>query len=254
MPCLSRIEHDRQASGEQVVSVEDSTSGIHASYGQREPASAALLSEPAIIAGIAKATLPPNPRVDWDAWVADYTGIRHAIAACHPEWYADYDARMRRKGGFVRGNPARKREWRTSTGKANFMALETLQADPDMPSTPSSFSLMTLRSNDQFNTTIYGYDDRFRGVHGSRDIVFMHRDDIAALGLRAEQRVTLETVADDGVPRAVAGLQIVPYDLPRGSLAAYYPECNPLLPLWHHARASHVPAAKSIPVRVRPDA
>jgi anaerobic selenocysteine-containing dehydrogenase len=91
-------------------------------------------------------------------------------------------------------------------------------------------------------------------VHGSREIVFMHPDDIAQLGLEAEQRVALETVADDGVRRAVGGLQIVPFDLPRGSLAAYYPECNPLLPLWHHARESHVPAAKSIPVRVRPEA
>ncbi|MDB5375061.1 MAG: formate dehydrogenase [Belnapia sp.] len=252
LPCLSRIEIDHQASGDQIVSMEDSTSGVHPSHGQRQPASPYLLSEPAIIAGIAKATLPFNPRLDWDGWVADYTRIRHSIAACHPEWYSDYDTRMRRPGGFPRANPARKREWRTKTGKAGFLALETLEADPDMRfDAPGTFSLITVRSNDQFNTTIYGYDDRFRGVHGSRDIVFMHAEDIAALGLRAEQRVTLETVAKDGVPRAVGGLQIVPFDLPRGSLAAYYPECNPLLPLWHHARQSHVPAAKSIPVRVR---
>jgi len=255
LPCLSRIEIDRQASGEQIVSMEDSTSGIHPSHGQREPASPHLLSEPAIVAGLAKATLPPNPKVDWDGWVGDYTLIRHAIAECHPEWYSDYDNRMRRPGGFLRSNPARKREWRTKTRKANFLALETLEANPDMRSgTPGTFSLMTVRSNDQFNTTIYGYNDRFRGVHGSRDIVFMHPDDITELSLGAEQRVALETVADDGVQRVVGGLQIVPFDLPRGSLAAYYPECNPLLPLWHHARESHVPAAKSIPVRVRPEA
>jgi anaerobic selenocysteine-containing dehydrogenase len=122
-----------------------------------------------------------------------------------------------------------------------------------MPPAPDSFGLKTVRSNDQFNTTVYGFDDRFRGVHRSRDIVFLHRDDMAALGLQPAQRVTLATVADDGVVRAVGDLQIVPFDLPRGTLAAYYPECNPLLPLWHHARASHVPAAKSIPVWLRPD-
>ncbi|WP_149538691.1 FdhF/YdeP family oxidoreductase [Siccirubricoccus phaeus] len=255
LPCLSRIEIDRQASGPQIVSMEDSTSGIHPSHGQREPASPHLLSEPAIIAGLAKATLPPNPKLDWGGWVDDYTRIRHAIAECHPEWFSDYDARMRRPGGFVRSNPARKREWRTETKKANFLALESLEMDPDMPleDGPGTFRLMTVRSNDQFNTTIYGYEDRFRGVHGSRDIVFLNPADIEALGLTAGQSVALETVAKDGVERRVGGLQVVPFDLPRGSAAAYYPECNPLLPLWHHAKGSHVPAAKSIPVRLHPE-
>ncbi len=252
LPCLSRIEIDRQASGPQVVSMEDSTSGIHPSRGQREPAAPNLRSEAAIVAGIAKATLPPNPKVDWDAWVGDYTLVRHAIAESHPEWYSDYDKRMRQPGGFLRPNPARKREWRTETGRANFLAPSSLESDPDMAhDAPGVFRLMTVRSNDQFNTTIYGYEDRFRGVSGSREVVFMHEADMAALGLRAEQRVALETVADDGVPRRVDGLQVVPFDLPKGSLAAYYPECNALLPLWHHAEESHVPAAKNIPVRVQ---
>ncbi len=252
LPCLSRIELDRQASGVQVVSVEDSTMGIHPSHGQREPASPDLRSEPAIIAGIAKALLPPNPRVDWDAWVGDYRLVRGAIAASRPDWYADYDSRMRRQGGFVRHNPARQRQWQTPTGRANFLALESLDADADMHlGTAGTLRLMTVRSNDQFNTTIYGFNDRFRGIDGSRDVVMLNQGDMDRLGLRTGQVVALETVADDGVPRVVEGLQVVPFDLPPGCAAGYYPELNPLLPLWHHATESHVPAAKSIPVRLR---
>jgi molybdopterin-dependent oxidoreductase alpha subunit len=251
LPCLSRIEIDRQASGPQLVSIEDSTMGIHPSRGQREPASPELLSEPAIIAGLAKATLPPNPKVGWDAWVGDYTLVRNAIAAAFPEWYADYDRRMREPGGFLRPNPARQREWRTPNGKANFLALGSLDANPDMRfDGADTFNLITLRSNDQFNTTIYGFDDRFRGIHGSREVVMMNARDIARLGLVQGQRVTLSTRADDGVTRELGGLQVVPYDLPEGSLGGYYPECNPLLPLWHHAEGSHVPAAKAIPVHI----
>ena len=252
LPCLSRIEFDRQAGGVQVVSVEDSTMGIHPSHGQREPASPELRSEPAIIAGLAKAMMPPNPLLDWDGWVGDYTLVRHAIAACHPEWYSDYDSRMRQTGGFVRPNPARKREWRTNTGRANFLPLESLDADPDMRlGGEGTLNLMTVRSNDQFNTTIYGFNDRFRGIDGSRDVVMLNQADMDRLGLQTGQVVALETVAEDGVVRAVEGLQVVPYDLPPGCAAGYYPELNPLLPLWHHATESHVPAAKSIPVRLR---
>ncbi len=252
LPCLSRIEFDRQASGKQIVSIEDSTMGIHPSHGQREPASPALRSEPAIIAGIAKAVMPANPKVDWDAWVGDYRLVRHAIAASRPDWYSDYDNRMRQEGGFVRPNPARLRNWQTPTGKANFLTLESLDSDPDMHfDRPGTLNLMTVRSNDQFNTTIYGFNDRFRGIDGSRDIVMLNQADMDRLGLRTGQVVALETVADDGVARVVEGLQVVPYDLPSGCIAGYYPELNPLLPLWHHARESHVPAAKSIPVRLR---
>jgi molybdopterin-dependent oxidoreductase alpha subunit len=251
LPCLSRIEVDQQASGPQVVSMEDSTSFIHPSRGMRAPASPHLLSEPAIIAGIAKAALPPNPRVDWDGWVANYDQVRQAIAATYPKWYENYSQRMWEPGGFYRPNPARKRQWQTKTGKANFMVPPTLDADSDMPSMGlDTLRLMTLRSNDQFNTTVYGYDDRFRGIHGSRDVVMMHRNDIERMGLRPGQAVTLETVADDGVQRRVGGLAVVPYDLPQGCAAGYFPECNPLIPVWHHAKGSHVPAAKSIPVRV----
>jgi molybdopterin-dependent oxidoreductase alpha subunit len=252
LPCLSRIEIDRQASGPQVVSMEDSTSYIHPSHGMREPASPHLLSEPAIIAGIAKATLPPNPKLDWDAWVGDYELVRKAIAETFPKWYVNYNERMRQPGGFHRANPARERVWETKNGKANFLVPGGLDANADTPVEGfGTFALMTIRSNDQFNTTIYGYDDRFRGIHGSRDIVMMNRLDMTMLALAPEERVSLITVADDGVHREVGNLQVVPFDIPEGCLAAYYPECNPLLPLWHHAKESHVPAAKTIPVRVR---
>ncbi|MBR0645410.1 FdhF/YdeP family oxidoreductase [Plastoroseomonas hellenica] len=251
LPCLSRIEIDRQASGPQTVSMEDSTSCIHASRGIREPASPHLRSEPAIIAGIAKAALPSNPRLDWNAWVGNYDLVRQAIAATYPEWYADYSRRMWEPGGFHRANPAREREWRTETGRANFVAPESLEADPDVRIADGEvLNLITVRSNDQFNTTIYGYDDRFRGIHGSRDVVMMNPEDMQRLGLQATDRVTLIAAVQDGVHRDVQDLQVVPFELPAGCAAGYYPECNPLLPLWHHAKESHVPAAKSIPVRV----
>jgi len=252
LPCLSRIEVDRQASGPQTVSMEDSTSCIHASRGMRAPASQHLRSEPAIIAGIAKATLPHNPRVDWDGWVGDYSRIRDLLAETFPKWYADYNRRMWEPGGFHRPNPASKRQWETKTGKANFFPPESLEANPDMSFEGRDvLNLVTLRSNDQFNTTIYGYDDRFRGIHGTREVVMMHRNDMARLGLQERERVTLATVAHDGVVREVSGLQVVPYDIPEGCIGGYYPECNPLVPVWHRAEGSHVPAAKSIPVRVR---
>lgn len=254
LPCLSRVEIDRQASGPQIVSIEDSTSCIHASRGLRQPAGTNLRSEPAIIAGIANALLPPNPHVPWQEWVADYARIRNAIAATYPEWYADYNQRLNQPGGFYRGNDARQRRWKTASGKANFLPLASLEADPDMPAPQDGFVLVTVRSNDQFNTTIYGYDDRFRNVKGTRQVVMMCPDDMAARGLEPGATVVLETIADDRVRREVTGLRIVPFDLPRGTLAAYYPECNALLPLWHRARESHVPAAKSIPVRLRPAA
>ncbi|WP_419899291.1 FdhF/YdeP family oxidoreductase [Roseomonas sp. USHLN139] len=251
LPCLSRIEIDQQAGGPQVVTVEDSTAVIHPSRGMRSPAAPGLLSEPAIIAGLAKALLPANPRIDWDGWLADYGRIREEIAALFPKWYANYNRRVWEKGGMPRANPARQRQWQTETGKANFIAPPGLAADADMASEGGPvLRLITLRSNDQFNTTVYGFDDRFRGIHGSRAVVMMHAEDIARLGLRDGQKVTLSTVADDGVSRRVEGLQVVRYDLTPGCIAGYFPECNPLLPAWHHAKESHVPAAKAIPVRV----
>ncbi|MDF2687995.1 MAG: formate dehydrogenase [Microvirga sp.] len=251
LPCLGRIEIDEQATGPQAVSVEDSTACIHGSKGIAKPASPDLLSEPRIVAELAKATLPPNPKVQWDGWVADYARVRDAIEETYPEDFRAFNERMWKPGGFHRPIAARERRWKTKTGKANFVSPQSLQADLGIADNDRDiFKLMTVRSNDQFNTTVYGYYDRFRGVRGTRMVLFMNRNDIARLSLQEGDMVTLTTAVDDGVMRQVSGLRVTPYDIPEGCCAAYYPECNPLIPVWHHADKSKVPAAKSIPIRI----
>jgi molybdopterin-dependent oxidoreductase alpha subunit len=250
LPCLGRTEIDRQASGEQAVSMEDSTGCMHGSRGFSNPASELLLSEPAIVAGIAKATLAPNPKVDWDAWVGNYASIRDAIAATFPKIFHDFNARMWTPGGFHRPLDPVERKWPTKTGKANFVKPESLVVDDDLGFGGDILQLMTVRSDDQFNTTIYNLNDSFRGISGSRMVLLMNIDDMAARGLNAGQMVSAETAVDDGIVRRVERLQVVPYSIPRGCAAGYYPELNPLVPLWHHAKKSKVPASKSIPVRL----
>ncbi|MEE1656235.1 FdhF/YdeP family oxidoreductase [Microvirga sp. CF3062] len=251
LPCLGRIEIDEQATGPQAVAVEDSTACIHGSKGIAKPASPDLLSEPRIVAEIAKATLPPNPKVPWDDWVADYARVRDAIEETYPEDFRAFNERMRTPGGFHRPIAARERRWKTKTGKANFVVPQSLETDLGIAENDRDiFKLMTVRSNDQFNTTVYGYHDRFRGVRGTRMVLFMNRNDIARLNLEEGDMVTLTTAVDDGVVRQVSGLRITPYEIPEGCCAAYYPECNPLIPVWHYADKSKVPAAKSIPIRI----
>jgi molybdopterin-dependent oxidoreductase alpha subunit len=249
LPCLGRSEADMQASGRQAVSMEDTFSCISGSEGRRKPASDALLSEPAIIAGIAKATLPPNPKVNWDAWTADYSLVRDLIAQTYPDQFHDFNQRMWTPGGFYRGNSARERIWKTDDGKARFTVPKTMNS-VGWPEAPGRYRLMTMRSNDQFNTTIYGYSDRLRGIEGSRDVLLMNPDDIARANLHAGQIVSLISDADDGVHREVGGLKITPFSLPDGCLGAYYPEMNPLMPLSHYDALSKTPAAKSVPVRI----
>ena len=252
LPCRGRIEIDEQATGPQAVTVEDSTGCMHGSRGVVRPASPHLLSEPAIVAGIARAVLPANPRLKWQEWVDDYASIRDEIAAVYPEIFHDFNERMWTPGGFRRPVAAAHREWKTPNGRANFIVPRGLDEDPDMQtSAPDVLRLMTMRSDDQFNTTIYTLDDRFRGIYGTRKVVLMHADDIARLGFKTGDRVTASTVTSDGVPRSVEGLRVTVFDIPRGCAAGYFPECNPLIPLWHHAEGSHVPAAKSIPIRLR---
>ncbi len=249
LPCLGRIERDLQASGPQTVTMEDSTSVIHASFGKVDPASPFLLSEPAIVAGIAKAVLPPTTGVDWDAWVGDYALVREEIAAVFPNFFARFNERMREPGGFWKGNKAAGREWDTPSGKAEFVVPDTLNAT-GFVDRGGRMRLLTVRSNDQFNTTVYGYSDRFRGINGTRQVVLMNRGDMADAGIAQGQAVTLVGDAEDNAERRVAGLMAVEYDVPRGCVVGYYPECNPLIALAHHAEESHVPAAKSVPVRV----
>jgi anaerobic selenocysteine-containing dehydrogenase len=231
--------------------MEDSTACIHGSRAQREPGGKNVLSEPKIVAELAKATLKPNPKLDWDAWVADYARVRDAIERTYPDQFKDFNRRMFEPGGFPRPLAARERKWKTPTGKANF-TVPKAAFDPPVE-TERVYELMTMRADGQFNTTIYNEDDRFRGIQGGRHVVFINPDDMAELELRQGDLVTLRTEADDGVERSLRELQVVPYDIPRRSIAGYYPECNGLIPLWHFAEGSKVPAAKSIPVRISKD-
>ena len=249
LPCLGRSEIDVQATGPQVVTMEDSTGCMHASTPQVTPASEHLKSEPAIIAGIAKAALPPN-KVPWDIFVDDYGEVREAIAQTYPDIFHDFNQRMFTPGGFHRPLGARHRKWDTKTGKANFIVPDSLAEDIDEPGRRDVVQLITLRSNGQFNTTVYSYDDRFRGIYGSRMVLMMHRNDIDRFGLKEGDVVGLETAVDDGVARKIDGFRVIAYDIPEGCIGGYYPECNPLIPLWHHAEGSKVPAAKSIPVKI----
>ena len=249
LPCLGRIERDEQATGPQSVSVEDSTSCIHGSYGRVDPASEHLKSEPYIVGAIATRLLPTNPAVDWDAWVADYSLVRDAIERTYPEKFKDFNKRMWQPGGFWKGNKAAERVWQTESGKAEFFVPTTLNAT-GFDDAEGLYRLMTLRSNDQFNTTVYGYHDRFRGIKGTREVLMMNKEDMAAQGLAEGQRVALATDYGDGVERRLDNLLVTPYDIPRGCLGAYYPEANVLIPLEHHAEVSHVLAAKSVPVRI----
>jgi molybdopterin-dependent oxidoreductase alpha subunit len=257
LPVLSRIERDRQASGDQLLSMEDTSSCIHASRGVRARASRHLRSEVEIVCRMAMATLEPNPLVPWQAWMDNYDRIRDAIGVTYPAIFHDYNRRMHEPGGFQKPLPARRREWHTKTGKALIITPKGLEEDPDMPGTdseqgePPLLRMMTLRSNDQFNTTIYGYDDRFRGIKGTRMVVLMHVDDIARLGLEEGETVSIVTNSTDGHHREMSGFRVTPYDVPSGCVGTYYPEANALVPLGHFAEGSKTPASKNIPVRIR---
>ncbi|MCK8784861.1 FdhF/YdeP family oxidoreductase [Roseomonas sp. NAR14] len=250
LPCLGRTEEDVQAGGPQAVSIEDTFSHIVGSLGRRAPAGEALRSEAAIVAGIAKATLAPNPKVRWDEWVADYARIRDLIAETYPAEFHGFNDRFWQPGGFYRGNSARERIWKTESGKAAFTVPEVLSS-VGFDEAPGRYRLMTLRSNDQFNTTIYGDSDRLRGIEGTRDVLLINPEEMRRAGLEEGQSVSLVSDAADGVERVVAGLRVLPYALPDGCLGAYYPEANPLIPLSHHDGPSKTPAAKSVPVRIR---
>jgi molybdopterin-dependent oxidoreductase alpha subunit len=251
LPCLGRTDIDQQQSGPQAVSMEDTFSHIYASIGAAEPPSDQVRSETAIVAGIAKSTLPPNPKLRWDDWVANYDLIRDLIAETFPDDFSDFNKRMMQPGGFYRGNPARERKWKTESGKAQFTPPTTLTSLGQHPSGENGFTLITLRSNDQFNTTIYGFSDRLRGVEGSREIILINREEMARLGLQEGQIVSLYSQVEDGNLRQVDGLKVTAYDLPDGTVAGYYPELNPLVPLSYHEKNSLTPAYKGVPVEIR---
>jgi molybdopterin-dependent oxidoreductase alpha subunit len=254
LPVIGRLEVDETQAGPQVLSMEDTSGCIHGNRGLRTPASPHLLSEMRLICELAQRVLDPNPRMRWDAYMTDYAEIRREIGETLPDTFWDYERRMWEPGGFQRPLPANKREWHTDSGRANFVTPTALEEDLDMPAVGHDvLRLMTLRSNDQFNTTVYGYDDRFRGINNTRKVVLMNRSDIDRRGLKVGQAVTLRTVAHDGVDRHLSGLLVVAYDIPIGCIGGYYPECNVLMPVWHYAAGSKTPAAKSIPVTVHSD-
>ena len=249
LPCLGRIEEDLQESGLQAISVEDSFSCIHGSTGLEKPASEHLKSELAIVTGMAKATLLANPKVKWDEWTGDYSKVRDLIAETYPDEFYNFNARLFQPGGFWRGNPAHERIWKTESGKAEFTSPERLSSF-GFEDRQGRYRLLTMRSNDQFNTTIYGFSDRLRGLEGSREILLIHPDDMKKAGLEQGQRVSLIGDADDGIDRRVDGLTVTPFNMPPGCIGGYYPEMNSLVPLDHHDQLSKTPAYKSVPVRI----
>ncbi len=251
LPCLGRFDRDTQESGDQWVSMEDSTANIHGSLGSHPPVGDRLMSEPKIIAELAKATCGGRSSVPWDAWVADYGRVRDAIERTYPDDFKDFNERFRDPGGFHRDIEACRRVWKTDSGKANFLSPESLESDPDIVQPGGDvFWMLTVRSNDQFNTTVYGYDDRLRGIHGTRMVLMMNEADMRRMGLEPGEMVDVMTAATDGVERRIEGLRVVRYSIPEGNCAGYFPECNRLVPLSHRSRDAHVPAGKSIPVRI----
>jgi formate dehydrogenase major subunit len=248
LPVLARSDIDLQASGRQSITVEDSMSMVHASHGLVMPPSEHLKSEVAIVCGMAKATLP-DCGIDWDYFVADYNRIRDKIEAVFPDLFADFNQRIGQPGGFHLNTPPRQRVWNTATGRANFLVFPGVRED-DAVSDPSALRLATLRSHDQYNTTIYTLDDRYRGVFGGRMVVFMNEADMQARGIAEGDLVEIESLADDK-HRVVGGFWAKTHSIAAGSVGAYYPETNPLLPLAYHDVKSGTPAAKSIPVLVR---
>jgi molybdopterin-dependent oxidoreductase alpha subunit len=248
LPCLGRTERDMQASGEQFVTVEDTTGVVHQSRGVLEPASAQLRSEPAIVAGLAQATLAGRSAVDWAGLAGDYDRIREHIEHVVPG-FTQYNRRVREPGGFYLPNGPRQGTFTTPSGRARF----TVHPIPRRQLGEGQLLLTTLRSHDQFNTTIYGENDRYRGVYGGRRVIFLNADDLRERNLQKDQWVDLVSHFHSERRRAER-FKIVPYDIPRGCAAAYYPETNVLVPVRSVSRGSNQPASKSIVITLEPSA
>lgn len=246
LPCLGRTELDMQDSGRQSITVEDSMSMVHASSGKLKPASPFLLSEPAIVAGMAKATLQDS-KVPWMELVADYSIIRDLIEKTIPG-FDKYNERIAQPGGFRMPLPPTERIWPTPTGKAMFSVFSGVEEDADVQG-DDVLRLITLRSHDQYNTTIYAMDDRYRGVFGRRDVLFMHDIDLEKRGLEHGDLVDIETVVA-GRKLRLENITVISYNIAPGSVGAYYPEANVLVPLDYIDKESGTPSYKSVPVRV----
>ena len=244
LPCLGRTEVDVQSTGPQFVSVEDSMGVVHASRGTRKPASQHLRSEPSVVAGLASATLGSASGVNWDGLVADYDGIRNLVESVVPG-FEDFNRRIRLQGGFVLPNEARDGIFRTATGRAMF----SVHPVEENELADGQLTMMTIRSHDQFNTTVYGLDDRYRGLSGRRRVVLMNEQDIAERGLVEGREVDITSHFPDG-ERVARGFAVATYEIPRGCVATYFPEANVLVPIGHTARGSNTPASKSVTVTI----
>ncbi|MEK7952954.1 FdhF/YdeP family oxidoreductase [Luteolibacter soli] len=242
LPCLGRSDED----GGQLVSTENSMGVVQSSQGRLKPSSEHLLSEPEIVARLAEATLGDAGNIRWRWLVGDYDRLRTWIEAVIPG-FDRYNERIREPGGFYLPNAAKERVWNTTNQKANFSAAPLDAFQP----APGRLLLQTLRSHDQFNTTVYGLDDRYRGISGMRDIVFLNPQDLTEIGVKPGHRIDVTSHWSDG-ERHLNGFRAIPYDMPRGLAAAYFPEANVLVPVGHVAEGSNTPASKSIEVSITP--
>lgn len=252
LPCLGRTEIDLTTKGEQRITVEDSMSMVHSSGGVLSPVSENLKSEVNIVASLANATLGATP-IDWLTVSEDNNKIRDMIAATLPG-FANFNQRLEQKGGFYLGNSSAERIWNTKTNKANFLAnaLPDLLIAEQIATTVKApvFTMQTMRSHDQYNTTVYSFDDRYRGIQGLRNVIFMNKVDVAKLNLQDAQTVTITSHWLDGSTRQLTDFRVVEYDIPQGNVAAYYPETNPLVPLESIGDQSFTPTSKSIAVTI----
>jgi len=246
LPCLGRTELDQQGAGPQFVTTENSMGVIQMSLGRLEPASKDLLSEPQIVARLARATLGQKFPVDWEGMGADYDRIRNAIEKVVPG-FEDYNVRVRSESGFYLPNAARERVFKTPDGKAHFtvhdLPVHQLEAD--------QFLMTTIRSHDQFNTSVYSLNDRYRGISNGRRVVFLNPSDMKSLNLSARQEVDLVSHFE-GEERIAKSFAVVPYDIPLRCAATYFPETNVLVPIRSVAEKSNTPTSKSVVISIRP--
>ncbi len=247
LPCLGRSEKDRQSTGEQFVTVEDSMAIINPSRGVLEPASEQLKSEPAIISGMARATLGDRSTVDWEGLVADYNRIRNHIEHVVPG-FENFNERIAQDVFYLPNAARDHRKFNNKIGKALF----TVHAVPRNELDPGKFILMTIRSHDQFNTHIYGLDDRYRGIYNGRRVLFMNPEDVREAGLMQGQIVDLTSHFGEGEKRYARHFQVAPYPIARGCTATYFPEGNVLVPINSVAERSNTPTSKFVVVSIAP--
>ena len=247
LPCLGRSEIDRQTGGEQFVTTEDSMGIINSSRGVLEPASEHLLSEPAIVAGLAQATLGARSKVDWKGLTANYDRVRDHIAHVIPG-FERFNERIAQDVFYLPNEARDHRKFNNEIGKAKF----TIHSIPRNELEPGRFIMMTIRSHDQFNTHIYGLDDRYRGIHNGRRVIFMNPEDVKEAGLIQGQFVDLTSHYGENEERVAQHFQIAPYDIPRGCTATYFPEANVLVPINSVADRSNTPTSKFVIISIAP--